>query len=264
MIDLPRPLLGRLALTLLVVATGLTLVLTIGVRREDGGGQDVAATPRTTADTPQPEPHAKAPRAAVAAPVDRPNASDQAELEAWADEVAESTGVPARVLAAYGRAEMWLRGEQPGCRLSWGTLAGIGRVESRHGTIGGGEIKENGMPTSPIVGIPLDGSPGVKEIRDTDDGRLDADRTWDRAVGPMQFLPTTWERWGKRAVLDGGEPDPQNIDDAALAAARYLCWNGRDLSTPEGWWDAVLTYNVSVGYGRDVFAAAESYAEATA
>ncbi len=46
--------------------------------------------------------------------------------------------------------------------------------------------------------------------------------TYDRAVGPMQFLPGTWGRWGSDGDRDGVS-DPQDVDDAALAAARYLC-----------------------------------------
>lgn len=255
---LPRPALARLALTLLVVATGLTLILTIGVRKEENERDAALVIPDQ-----RPRSHETVPRAALAAPVDRPRASDQAELDAWAERVADATGIPARVAAAYGRAEMWLRGERPECRLSWGTLAGIGRVESRHGSLDGNSIGDDGRPERPIIGIALDGSPGVREIRDTDDGRLDADISWDRAVGPMQFLPETWERWGARATSDGAEPDPQDIDDAALAAARYLCAQGRDLATPQGWWDAVLAYNRSVDYGQDVFSGADGYAEAT-
>ncbi|MEU6645672.1 murein transglycosylase [Saccharomonospora sp. NPDC046836] len=239
------------------MATGLTLIFTVGVHKQGEDRQSALQIPEQ-----RPRSHDTVPRVALAAPIDRPNVSDQAELDAWSERVAAATDIPARVVAAYGRAEMWLRGEQPDCRLSWGTLAGIGRVESQHGTHGGGRIEADGTPTRPIIGVPLDGSPGVRAIRDTDGGRLDGDTTWDRAVGPMQFLPGTWERWRARAVRDGAPPDPQNIDDAALAAARYLCANGGDLGTPQGWWDAVLTYNRSGDYAQRVFSSADAYAAA--
>ncbi|MFC4002769.1 murein transglycosylase [Prauserella oleivorans] len=253
-----HPALARIALTLALVGTGLILVLTIGVHRDD------EERPETEVPVPdqRPRSHQTVPSPALAAPVDRPRASDQEELEAWARQVADATGVPARVAAAYGRAEMWLAGEQPGCNLSWATLAGIGRIESRHGELGGG-IGDDGLPGTSIIGVPLDGSPGVRAIPDTDRGRLDGDTRWDRAVGPMQFLPGTWQRWAARSVRDGNGPDPQNIDDAALAAARFLCSGGRDLSTPQGWWDAVLAYNNSVDYAQDVFSGADAYATAT-
>lgn len=253
----PRRYVGRLVLAGVLVVTGLALILTIGITKDE---------PDTSFTVPdqRPRPHASTPRTPVAAPVDRPDVSDQAELDQWSEQVSAVTDVPARALAAYGRAEMWMRAEHPDCHLSWGTLAGIGRVESRHGGFGGARIGADGTATRPIIGVPLDGSPGVQEIRDTDGGRLDGDTAWDRAVGPLQFLPETWQRWGARAVRDGKPPDPQNIDDAALAAARFLCSGERDLRTAHGWWDAVLAYNRSVEYGRNVFSGADAYAASAA
>ncbi|ASO18365.1 membrane-bound lytic murein transglycosylase B [Actinoalloteichus hoggarensis] len=180
-------------------------------------------------------------------------------LEAWARDMATVVDAPPRALRAYANAEARLRAEQPDCGLSWTTLVGIGRVESDHGRFGGAQLGEDGRPTIPIYGPPLDGSPGVMAIPDTDGGEMDGDDVWDRAVGPMQFLPTTWELVGRDADGDG-VADPQNIDDAALSAATYLCSAGRDLNTGDGWWSAVLTYNNSVDYGRRVFGLAETYA----
>ncbi|WP_298177809.1 lytic murein transglycosylase [Saccharomonospora sp.] len=181
-------------------------------------------------------------------------------LEEWAEYLAPAVGVPARAMAAYGNAELVMRDEAPACHLSWATLAGIGRIESDHGRYGGSVLGGDGRPSPPIIGIALDGSPGVKAITDTDDGVLDGDREYDRAVGPMQFIPSTWKLYGVDASGDG-KADPQQIDDAALAAARYLCDHGRDMATGQGWWDGVFSYNHSVDYGRKVFALAEHYAE---
>ncbi|GAA3855503.1 murein transglycosylase [Saccharothrix violaceirubra] len=180
----------------------------------------------------------------------------------WTAAVADRTEIPARALRAYVDADRKTRATSPDCRISWATLAGIGRVESHHGTLGGLALGEDGRPSSPIVGIPLDGSPGVRAIEDSDRGVLDGDGRWDRAVGPMQFIPTTWAIYAVRASGDGRPPDPQNIDDAALAAANYLCAAGKDLSTGAGWWQAVMTYNNSVEYGRKVFSGADAYAKA--
>lgn len=186
-------------------------------------------------------------------------------LADWLARVASKTDIPQRALHAYASADLIMQREAPACRISWATLAGIGRVESRHGSINGSRLQENGLPSRPIIGIPLNGSPGVKAIRDTDGGRLDGDTTWDRAVGPMQFIPGTWNRWAKRAAGDGLPADPQNIDDAALTAARYLCGGGaRDLGTGQGWWSAVMAYNNSVEYGQNVFSGADAYARASA
>ncbi len=181
-------------------------------------------------------------------------------LEEWADHLAPAVGVPSRALRAYGNAELVIRDEAPECGLSWATLAGIGRVESDHGRHGGAVLGDDGRPSPPIIGIALDGSPGVKAIADTDGGTLDGDSEHDRAVGPMQFIPSTWSLIGVDASGDG-RADPQQIDDAALSAAFYLCSHGRDLATGEGWWDGVLSYNHSVDYGRKVFALAEHYAD---
>ncbi|MGX7825322.1 lytic transglycosylase domain-containing protein [Actinokineospora sp. 24-640] len=194
-----------------------------------------------------------------AAPQGRP-APVEPDLAAWAERLSKATDIPARTLLAYVNAEMATRRTTPACHIAWTTLAGIGRVESHHGRYNGTAIGADGRLSKPIIGIPLDGSPGIRAIPDTDGGRLDGDTTWDRAVGPMQFLPTTWARWALRANADGTPADPQNVDDAALTAARYLCASGGDLATGEGWWKAVLTYNRSNRYARDVFSGADAYA----
>ncbi|KOX20779.1 lytic transglycosylase domain-containing protein [Nocardiopsis sp. NRRL B-16309] len=179
----------------------------------------------------------------------------------WLDEVAESTTIPRRALEGYASAQLVLAEEEPSCRLSWPTLAGIGYVETKHGTHGGGEIGSDGLTTIDIIGIPLDGTNNTRAIPDTDGGRYDDDTEWDRAVGPMQFIPSTWERWG--TSLEGGDPDPRSIDDAALSAGRYLCGGGRDLTSARDWESAILTYNSSRTYLDDVLAYAHAYADAS-
>ncbi len=182
------------------------------------------------------------------------------DLAGWARRVSDATDIPVRTLVAYGKAEAKTRTRDPGCNLSWVTLAGVGRVESHHGRYSGTTIGEDGTLSKPIIGVPLDGSPGVQAIPDTDRGTLDGDAQWDRAVGSMQFLPATWSRWSLRAADDGRAPDPQNVDDSALTAANYLCAVGGDLSTGAGWWRAVLTYNQSNEYARSVYSGAAAYA----
>ncbi|MBB6118986.1 lytic transglycosylase domain-containing protein [Nocardiopsis algeriensis] len=181
--------------------------------------------------------------------------------DVWLDEVSEATTVPRRALEGYATAQLVLAQEQPECNLSWPTLAGIGYVESLHGTYAGGEIGPDGTTTVDIIGIPLNGTNNTRAIRDTDGGELDGDTEWDRAVGPMQFIPTTWERWG--ASPDGTDPDPHDIDDAALTAGRYLCAEGRDLTVAEDWEAAVFEYNHSGQYIADVLAYAHAYADAS-
>ncbi len=198
---------------------------------------------------------------AVAPPQPQAGAVGEDPLLTWANRVAGAIDVPARALMAYGNAELVLRSAQPSCHLSWATLAGIGRIESDHGRYGGARLNDDGRPSTPIIGVPLDGSPGVKAISDTDGGRFDGDPSVDRAVGPMQFIPSTWRRWTSDGDLDG-TGDPQQIDDAALAAGRYLCAGDRDLSTPDDWWAAVFSYNNSVPYGQKVYGLADGYARA--
>lgn len=191
------------------------------------------------------------------APANLPGAREEA-FAAWASRMSAATGIPARALQAYANAHAVLAAEQPGCRLTWVTLAGIATVESGHGTYRGRALLPNGLPSSPIIGIPLNGVPGVRAIGDTDRGVLDGDTLWDRAVGPFQFIPSTWARW--RADANGdGRTDPQNIDDGALAAARYLCASGRSLDSGDTWLRAVLSYNNSVEYAQQVYGFAQTY-----
>lgn len=176
---------------------------------------------------------------------------------AWTGTVAVRTGIPERALRAYAAASLTLRAEQPDCGLGWNTLAGLGAIESAHGTHDGGALRADGYPDPPIRGIALDGTASAA-ISDTDGGRFDGDAVWDRAVGPLQFIPSTWQRWGVDANGDG-IADPNQIDDAALAAGRYLCAAG-EMTSPAGWRRAVFSYNHLDTYVDDVAAAANAYA----
>lgn len=181
-------------------------------------------------------------------------------LRAWAQLMAEATGVPARALQAYGKSELALRKTDPACRLSWVTLAGIGRVESDHGRFGGANLRPDGTPSPPIIGVALNGVGAVARIGDSDGGALDGDTRHDRAVGPMQFIPSTWRRHAADGNGDGNA-DPQQIDDAALAASRYLCFGGRNMASADGWWSGVLSYNNSTEYGNHVLHWTNTYAD---
>jgi membrane-bound lytic murein transglycosylase B len=171
-------------------------------------------------------------------------------------------GIPEAALQAYRRAEATMSIADPSCRLSWGLLAGIGRIESDHGRYGGAILGRDGRSTPQILGVPLDGTGAVAAIADTDGGQLDGDRRWDRAVGPMQFIPSTWAMAGVDGDQDG-ERNPHDIDDAALAAAAYLCAGDEDLSTSEGAQEAVYSYNHSTEYVRTVLAVANAYETGT-
>ena len=206
---------------------------------------------------------AAAPAADAAQPSAQASAAGRQETaEVWLARVAAATGIPARALRAYANADLTLAKVQPACHLPWTMLAGIGRIESDHGRYGGATLAANGDETRPIIGVPLNGA-GVANISDTDGGALDGDPVNDRAVGPMQFIPSTWRNWASDGNGDG-LANPQNIDDATVTAGRYLCAGGRDLGTASGWWAAVLSYNNSVEYGQKVFSVADAAAKASA
>jgi membrane-bound lytic murein transglycosylase B len=173
--------------------------------------------------------------------------------------MSRTTAIPQRALQAYANAHAVTAASQPNCRLTWVTLAAIAAVESKHGGFQGRTLEADGRPSQPIIGIPLNGAPGVKAIADTDGGLLDADKVWDRAVGPFQFIPSTWAVWRADANRDEIS-DPQNIDDASLAAAKYLCADNRNLSSGDGWLRAILSYNNSVEYAQEVYGFAQGYA----
>ncbi len=166
-------------------------------------------------------------------------------------------GIPLMVLRAYHLAADQLGTEQPSCKLPWWLLAGIGHTESGHAEAG--RLTADGTTRGRILGPPLNGGiPGDAVITDTDHGSLDGDTVYDRAVGPMQFIPSTWVHWGVDGNGDG-KADPSNIFDATLAAAHYLCADGRDLSTEAGLEAAVLSYNHSAPYLATVLAWGQAY-----
>ncbi len=213
----------------------------------------------------QPPAPADAPAAAAAAEPGEQGASQQGIATLadpdWLQRVSAATGIPIRALAAYAGADIAVL-ESTGCRVGWNTLAGIGYVESHHGTLQGGGIGDDGTAQPPIIGIPLDGT-STQAIPDTDGGALDGDATWDRAVGPMQFIPSTWQLYGQDGSGDG-IADPQNIDDAALSAATYLCQSSGGLEDADAWIAAVRSYNDTNDYQVRVASAAQQYADIAA
>lgn len=172
---------------------------------------------------------------------------------------AAESGVPATVLDAYQRAAAELRETKSGCNLPWQLLAAIGKVES--GQARGGRVDANGTTLSPILGPQLDGN-GFALIQDTDHGRYDGNSHYDQAVGPMQFIPSTWAWAGRDGNADGVK-DPNNVYDAALAAGHYLCRNGWDLSAESDRAHAILSYNNSQDYLRTVLSWFEYYNKGT-
>ncbi|HJQ06261.1 MAG TPA: lytic transglycosylase domain-containing protein [Nocardioides sp.] len=172
------------------------------------------------------------------APTASGSGSNRTVSQVWVDRVAAKAGIPATAVLAYGRAQL----DAP-CAIGWTTLAGIGWVESQHGTIGGRTLLASGYSSSPITGPALTGG-------------------LDRAYGPMQFIPATWSRYATDGDGDGAS-DPNDIFDAAVATADYLCADGYDLATSSGWAQAIFSYNHSQDYVNQVYAAAVAYDQRT-
>jgi hypothetical protein len=106
--------------------------------------------------------------------------------------------------------------------LSWTVLAAIGQVESGHGA--------NDGPSSA------------------------------GALGPMQFLPSTWAVWGTTGFGRTGPPDIMNPLDAVPSAARLLCAagaaaGGASLAA------AIYAYNHAAWYVSEVLTLAREYAQ---
>jgi membrane-bound lytic murein transglycosylase B len=172
-----------------------------------------------------------------------------------------SFDVPEAALRAYKNAAAAMAETDPSCQIPWTLIAGIGRVESDHGRYGGSELGSDGVPRPQIRGIALDGN-GVAAIHDTDNGRFDGDKVWDRAVGPMQFIPSTWSSAGRDGDGDG-VADPNDIDDAALAAADYLCPASGSILDEAAMRAAILSYNHSDYYVALVEAFEQGYRTGT-
>jgi membrane-bound lytic murein transglycosylase B len=179
----------------------------------------------------------------------------------WLVEASAATGIPQRALIAYVGAASIKAEQLPGCGLAWNTVAGIGLVESDHGRHGGSRVEADGSVVPPIFGISLDGA-ATAHIPDSDDGAIDGDAEYDRAVGPMQLIPGTWRNWHVDGNGDGVE-DPHNIDDAAVAATNYLCRASGDMVSGDGWRAGIGAYNRSNAYAVSVADAANRYAAAT-
>ena len=160
--------------------------------------------------------------------------------------------IPAPLLARYRAAAALCPG------LPWTVLAAIGKEETDHGRAGGAHVGVDGGVVPPIRGAILDGTAGTAVVRDSDGGRLDGDPVFDRALGPMQFLPATWSRWGRDASGDG-VADVDNAYDAIASAAAYLCASAGRLTDVVA---AVATYNRSAAYVERVLSRAAAYGSA--
>lgn len=159
--------------------------------------------------------------------------------------------IPAPLLAAYREAGLTCPG------LGWTVLAGIGKVESDHGRFGGATLGADGDVAPPILGPVLDGSlAGTRAIPLPAGGSpWHGHPSFDRALGPMQFLTDTFRRVGIDASGDG-VASPHNAFDAIHSAAAYLCGPDGEVTSLR---DAILTYNRSDLYVAEVLDYAARY-----
>ncbi|MBL7490138.1 lytic transglycosylase domain-containing protein, partial [Frankia sp. AgW1.1] len=267
---------GRLARTLGPPTVGLPLVLLMLIFCQspppghDATASSQTATTRST-DYPMPSALAVSPGISSGVSGDRVPTGALATAAAASPSPASTAGglvglaggerrIPLPVLTAYQQAAATLAGEQPACHLRWQLLAGIGKVESGNAT--GRQISPDGTVTPTILGPRLTGHGGFARITDTDHGALDHDTTYDRAVGPLQFLPSTWASAGRDGNADHRR-DPNNIHDAALTAGGYLCAHHRDLANPTQLAAAIRAYNPSDAYVRAVLAWTTGYTTST-
>ncbi|MET8808652.1 bifunctional lytic transglycosylase/C40 family peptidase [Streptomyces sp. NPDC004546] len=171
--------------------------------------------------------------------------------------------IPPRMLAAYKKAVQQVWKEVPKCQgMRWPILAGIAKVESNHAI--GRNIAAGGDIRPKIYGVLLNGSGqggNTTVVPDTDGGKWDGTSQGERAVGPFQFLPSTWESIGEDGNGDK-VADPHNADDAALGAAIYLCGNGRDLTKRAQLKAAIWQYNHSDEYVANVLGWIDQYTAA--
>lgn len=233
---------------ILAASAAVTAVVVVAYLLVDRGGDEPGSS----------EPSGPAPASAERVPTVEGSTTEPDPD--WVAETAARLQIPVRAMQAYATTELTGRVEQPTCNLRWNTLAAIGSVESAHGTLGGAGLDADGVPSKPIIGPALDGTNGTRAIEATPEStKYTGDDEWDRAVGPFQFLTSSWERYGGDADGDG-VADPRDIDDGALGASRHLCVPGHDLEGA-GWVPAVYGYNNSMAYVAKVRDIASSYAD---
>lgn len=251
--------------------TGALIATLIGVAAT--AGATVVPQIATPSASPkfQPPPDPKPSLAPSAAPTEDPTPEPTATptplrpnrpaavFNTWAVSLGKTLNIPSVALESYAYAEWVVTQTRPTCKLQWTTLAGIGSVASDHGRVGERTVDDAGVPHPVLMGPALDGLAGRVRMPDSDGGALDGDQTWDHAMGPMQLLPAMWRASGVDGDGDG-LANPQDVDDAALAAAYHLCGtNNKDLSVLANWKAAVNSYhNMTLNIDK-VYEAAQQY-----
>jgi membrane-bound lytic murein transglycosylase B len=171
--------------------------------------------------------------------------------------------IPVRALSAYQRAATVIDRADGDCHLDWQLLASLGKVLTDHGRVDGAQLDEEGVPRPRVVGQRLTGRHGTQRIPDSDAGLLDGDPHVDRAVGPMMLLPAVWSVVNVDGDSDGRR-NPQDVDDAALGAAVFLCSGEGDLRNPANRRSEIKRYHAGSDYTRSVLGVRTAYLDAEA
>ena len=164
--------------------------------------------------------------------------------------------IPEAALRAYAYAA-WAVAKQKNCNLGWPTLAALGESLSNHGRANDSQLGDDGTTTVPLRGLNLFDPAHPQEVADTDAGLFDGDPTKDIPIGPLQIMPSRWEQFNA-AVEPDAKPNPDNINDASLTLAGFLCSVG-DPSTPDGWANGVQQINANPEFVKHVHAIAKKY-----
>lgn len=206
---------GIVVAAVVVIAAALVVAIQFAPKQETAENAAATAVP-TLSTTVVPK--------TTTPPATQPKVPQASEFDEWASKTSQWLDIPLRAMTGYAKATVTLTKEIPGCHLSWVTLAAIGKVTSDHGRAQGGQLGTTGVLTKPL---------GTIEVRDFYNKVVST----ANAAGPMQLSPALWAKY--KTSASGGNPDVQNIDDAALATGHALCADGHDLSQGQTWWDSV-------------------------
>ncbi|MFW0791393.1 hypothetical protein [Gordonia sp. CPCC 205333] len=180
------------------------------------------------------------------------------QLKSWSELHADPYDIPERALRAYAYAAAAMDKAVPACKIGWSTLAGIGKVSSDNGSANNSSLAPDGTVSPAQRDLDQANPPKSAPPADTDAGRYDGNQLLDVTMGPMQILPSRWEQFATDAD-NNGKAEPDNIDDASLTAARFLCAAGGDLSKSDGWTAALNQFNATPGFAAKVHAIAALY-----
>ncbi|MCX6399205.1 MAG: hypothetical protein NTX33_04640 [Propionibacteriales bacterium] len=254
---------GRTTAAVTVIALVAVVLATTGIVRQ--GEPDVTAPVAGPAGPATSAPAAETRIPAVVAPAPAPAVVEPVAVVRRAPLAGRYPGAlldaPDGTLGAYQRAAAIINATAD-CHLDWMTLAAIARIESNHGRgpTGSHDLNDDGVVTPAFVGKPLNGRAGRGEVDDTDAGKVDGNKRWDAPVGPFGLLPATWATVAVDA--DGDDVrDPQDVDDASLAAAVVLCAGGKDMADAKALRKALTAYHRTRGFAATVVQLTALYAE---